>query len=113
MTDRKPISKAQKARVFLAYHGRCARCCHKFEAGERVDYDHIVPCWLGGTNEDDNLRPLHFRCHLDRTKIDARDRAHVKRLNGTTPKRKPKKTWPSRPIKSRGFEKPNPRLSGA
>lgn len=99
MTDRKSISKAQKARVFLAWHGRCARCCHKLEAGDRVDYDHIVPVWLGGKNEDDNLRPLHFRCHLDRTKIDARDRAHVKRLNGTTPKRAGK------PIRSRGFDR--------
>jgi 5-methylcytosine-specific restriction enzyme A len=102
MTDRKGISKIQRARVILAWHGRCAKCCKPLDI--RTDIDHIVPVWLGGTNEDDNLRPLHVRCHADRTKIDARDRAHVKRLNGTTAKRPGRKIPASaNGLRSAGF----------
>lgn len=99
MTDRKSISKAMRARVILAYHGRCAKCCKRFEAGERIDIDHIHQRATGGEDDFSNYRPLHYACHKIKTKADATARAKIRRLNGTTKKR------PGKPIRSRGFDR--------
>ena len=99
MTDRKSISKAMRARVILAYHGRCAKCCKRFEAGERIDIDHVHQLATGGADDESNMRPLHPWCHAIKTREDAKVRGKIRRLNGTTPKRAGK------PIRSRGFDR--------
>ena len=99
MTERKSISKAMRARVVLSYYGRCAVCCHKFEAGERIDIDHIHQLATGGADDESNLRPLHPWCHKIKTREDAKVRGKIRRLSGETKKR------PAKPIQSRGFDR--------
>lgn len=119
MTKRRTITKAMRRAVIESFHGRCARCCKSFEPGERVDIDHHHQLATGGADEFLNWRPLHPWCHAIKTREDAKVRGKIRRLNGTTPKRRGK------PIRSRGFDtsksrrldgtvvsRPAPRASG-
>ena len=98
MSPRKSISKVMRARVILAWSGRCAMCADRFEAGQRIEIDHIHQRATGGADDENNYRPLCAPCHRRKTAADARDRAHIRRLTGAN---KPRF---ARPIISRGFD---------
>ncbi len=110
---RKGISKALRARVILAWHGRCAKCCHKFEAGERIDLDHIHQLATGGADDESNLRPLHPWCHAIKTREDAKVRGKIRRLSGQN-KPRVKKRIPAHinGIPSRPFRRPAAQQTG-
>jgi 5-methylcytosine-specific restriction protein A len=102
---RPSISKAKRARIFLAHGGICWLCKVKIGADEAYDIDHQVSRELGGSDEDDNLAPAHKDCHKDKTKQDVKAIAKSNRirrnLDPETRKRSkrpipsPKKPWPS------------------
>ncbi len=109
---RPSISKAKRARIFLAHDGVCWLCKLKIGANEAYDIDHQVSRELGGSDEDDNLAPAHKDCHLAKTKQDVAMIAksnRIRRSNGPVELRKKRKAipspanhkWPSRPFKSR------------
>lgn len=72
---RSEFSKGTKRDAFARALGRCEECTQSL-AGRRAEYDHIIPDYIGGTNDLDNCRVLCPKCHRsktvneDRPKID-------------------------------------------
>lgn len=98
-TTRGPMTKARRLRIYLACNGRC-ECGAKVPMAGTV-IDHRLPLWLGGADDDANLRFICRACDAPKTAKDATDRAKVKRIlareEGT---RRPRKA-----IQSVGFSK--------
>lgn len=98
---RPSISKAKRARIFLAHDGICWLCKLKIAADAPYDIDHQVSRELGGSDEDDNLAPAHKECHKTKTKQDVAMIAksnRIRRANGPVELRKKRKPIPSRPF---------------
>ena len=83
----------------------------RVELVSALEVEHSTPLWAVAHLPDDERRPyfgpmnLRLRCpscHAVKSAKEARDRAHVKRLE--RPK-KPKGRWGSRPLQSPGFDK--------
>jgi 5-methylcytosine-specific restriction enzyme A len=55
----------------------CAHCGGDLR-GKRVEYDHRIPCELGGTNDLSNCDPLCVPCHKIKTAADAVDMAKAR-----------------------------------
>jgi 5-methylcytosine-specific restriction protein A len=82
---RREFSATVKAAAFTRAKGLCGECHQPLQPG-RVDYDHILPCALGGKAELANCRPLCTACHKLKTstedvprirKADRQGRAHI------------------------------------
>lgn len=54
------IPRDVRQRVWQRYAGRCAEC----QADQYLEFDHIVPVALGGSNSDLNVQTLCRRCNL-------------------------------------------------
>lgn len=68
-----------KAAAFARADGHCEECTAKLMTGN-VEYDHRIPCALGGSNELDNCVVLCKTCHLAKTtKADVPRMAKAKR----------------------------------
>ena len=95
---RRALTPATRKRILKAHGNECALCHVK---GVPLEIDHWLPLIFGGSNKDDNLRPLCEPCHKGVTRITVRQNAKVKRL--LHPKERTY-NWPSRPFpKGRGF----------
>jgi 5-methylcytosine-specific restriction endonuclease McrA len=98
-TPRKAMTKARRLRLYLACNGRCV-CGVKVPMAGTV-IDHRIPLWMGGADDDANLRFLCPACDKPKTAKDKGDIGKVKRLiareDGT---RRPRKA-----IQSKGFDK--------
>ena len=76
--------------IVLANHayierGRYFMLCHICKSPIDVEFstweaEHVVPHALGGQDTTDNLAPVHWRCHLPKTKNDVRMIAKGKRV---------------------------------
>ena len=99
-TPRKAMTKARRLRIYLACNGRCI-CGVKVPMAGTV-IDHEITLWMGGADEDANLRFLCRDCDRVKTAGDTGNRAKVKRIiareNGTRRERKPIKSaaWNTR-----------------
>lgn len=51
--------------------GPCAKC-DTFR--ERLQCDHVIPRWKGGSDEPENLQFLCANCHEDKTRAELRER---------------------------------------
>ena len=87
----------------LAIYPACYICTRPFGDGETVELDHKVALYKGGENRESNLRPVHKKCHKDKCRDEAADRAKVNgmklRQNGLQTKTKrpfPKPPKPDR-----------------
>lgn len=49
---------------------KCAACNKKFQPGDCMEVDHIVPRSHGGLDRYDNLQLLHKQCHIEKTRKD-------------------------------------------
>lgn len=58
-------------------HPTCYICTRKFEAGEKVALDHVVALINGGENAERNLRPVHVKCHVEKTAADVAEKARI------------------------------------
>jgi 5-methylcytosine-specific restriction endonuclease McrA len=76
-TDRYPVrdrrlgqefSAATKRRAMEAAGGRCQQCGAK----EHLEFDHIVPCHLGGSCDEGNCQVLCRTCHRAKTTAEIR-----------------------------------------
>lgn len=52
--------------------GCCENCGRKLFPGDRKEYDHVIPCELGGTNDPGNCQLLCVLCHKAKTATDQR-----------------------------------------
>lgn len=100
------MTPARRRRILEAHGERCHACGAE---GVPLAIDHWVPLMLGGSEDDENLRPLCEPCHGRKTAKENQVRGKINRLAGKNkPKRKHKwpqrqTKWPSRKIQSRGF----------
>jgi 5-methylcytosine-specific restriction endonuclease McrA len=53
--------QAARARI-LASRPPCWICL----APNANELDHVIPRWMGGSNDDSNLRPAHSSCNRER-----------------------------------------------
>ena len=102
--DSKP-PKSVLDRLFLKQGGRCALSGRKIMAGEVTHADHIVPLKDGGQNREANLQLVLVDAHRAKTADENTARAKERRI-----RLKHAGLWPksSRPLRSRGFSKPQP-----
>jgi len=59
---RKPLSTANKKKLYLKQDGICPRCEQRFGYLELTD-DHVIPISRGGLNEIENLQTLCKSCN--------------------------------------------------
>lgn len=102
--SRREFSKKTRIEVFARAGGRCEKCEAKLKVGEG-EYDHILPCALGGDNDASNAALLCVPCHRG---VGAKTSDDIKAISKT--KRNWLKhigAWPKSPtpLKSRGFPK--------
>lgn len=99
-TVRLSMSPARKARILALYDGRCAKCGGP---GPFV-FDHVLPLWMGGADENFNIEPIcEMICNKVKTSGDQTDIAKVKRIiRKADPSTRPKS---KRPLRGRGFDK--------
>lgn len=95
------MTKARRARIFLAHAGVCGLCGEKIAGAYEIE--HRIPWFISEDDSDANLYPAHVDCHKQKTKADKGNIAKVKRLiaKGSPETRKPPK------MKSGGF-RPKP-----
>nr|QWL15280.1 HNH endonuclease [Ulva lacinulata] len=51
-------------------NGKCATCKRKFQLGDNIEVDHIIPRSKGGLDRYENLQLLHRQCHTNKTAKD-------------------------------------------
>lgn len=86
-----------RERICEARGWLCHLCGFKIDPRrETFHLDHVIALAAGGSDEDDNLSPVHAKCHLEKTVKDVKAIAKGKRvraqLMGT--KRKSSKPMP-------------------
>lgn len=99
------FTKKQRAEIWSRAAGRCEKCGAKLKVGEG-EYDHVIPCALGGDATVNNAQLLCRVCHSgkthkhDRPRISKAERQRAKFLG----------TWPKSrtPLRSRGFAPTRP-----
>lgn len=79
-TKRSHMSKARAAKIFLANNGRCCVCGNQIRPGEAYEIEHPDALSLGGSDRDEDLRPVHVKCHKIKTASDAKARAKRNRI---------------------------------
>lgn len=108
-TPRASMTRERRLRIYLACNGRCV-CGVKVPMDGTV-IDHRIPLFMGGADDDGNLRFVCRACDKPKTAKDATDRAKVKRIHkrlsgDRKPSRLQSRPFPksSRPIPSRKFQ---------
>jgi len=92
--ERRNVSKARRDKILAGQSHVCKRANCEETA---TDVDHILPLWVGGTNDDSNLEGLCPGCHKRKTSAEAKARAKVNRIDKKIEGRmKPKKAIPVR-----------------
>ena len=124
---RRNMGVKRRREVFTKYGYRCHCCGVEQKNGfPKLQIDHWVPLFLGGSEDVENLRPLCEECHKAKTRTENKIRGKIQRLRLTKEKRKArgrkflgrtswgngKAQWPkgrklqSRPFpKERGFDR--------
>jgi len=81
--DRKPLTRKQRAELFLRQDGRCPNCGQKLEIkGNRpvcVD-EHLEPLWRGGSNDLANRELWCVPCTKPKTAGESAERAKGNRV---------------------------------
>lgn len=54
--------------------GKCPSCKRKFQIGDHMEVDHIIPRSKGDQEHSNNLQLLHRQCHINKTSIDLRSK---------------------------------------
>lgn len=95
-TERRPMTKQRRVRIFLSRNGICCLCGNQIQAhAEEWFVEHPLALNLGGSDDDAELHPAHVKCKPSKDKTDA----------GLIAKRNTAidKTCADRPKKSRPF----------
>lgn len=75
---RREFSPKVKLAAFERANGTC-ECTRKLYPGD-IEYDHRIPCDLGGDNSLDNCVPRCKSCHREKTRQDMRAIAKSRRI---------------------------------
>jgi len=75
---KRDVSIKTKDEVFWRDSATC-RLCNDELHELRWHCDHVVPLWNGGDNSMENLQSLCANCHCEKTILEARDRARLRR----------------------------------
>ena len=78
MTRRRYLTTRVKAEIYWAQYQNCDECGDGMALAE-MQWDHILPLCLGGTNDADNWHGLCRKCHAAKTKKEAAMRAKADR----------------------------------
>ena len=110
LAERAAMTPARKARIWNARKGKCWFCGQPVpESGPDVRYDHKLPLDLGGTDDDENIWPIHREpCDRIKTAADAQRIAKHRRQSKLRLDQ-PRTTSIAWRGKSRGFS-PSPRI---
>lgn len=93
-TDDSAVPPRVKLRVLDAYFNKCALSGVPFKAGDKIEFDHITPLWLGGENRENNLQPVLPAPHKKKTSTEAKVRKKVNNIRKAHLGLKPKsKAW--------------------
>ncbi|WPE22444.1 HNH endonuclease signature motif containing protein [Shinella zoogloeoides] len=68
-----------KDRIRARQGNVCALTGVELRPGVKVEYDHIVPLWLGGANSESNLQAVVSEAHKRKTSAEAKVRAKCNR----------------------------------
>lgn len=81
--DRKPLTRKQRAELFLRQDGKCPNCGQRLEikGGRPVCIDeHVNPLWRGGSNDLANRELWCIPCTRPKTKQESVERAKGNRV---------------------------------
>jgi 5-methylcytosine-specific restriction enzyme A len=68
--------RLQQRNVRLMWHSPlCVECDKRGLTTAATEWDHIVPLWKGGRDEEGNLQGLCSSCHAKKTAAEAAERA--------------------------------------
>lgn len=80
MTRRRRTPKQREA-ICEAHNWTCGLCGAPIKPPhDKWALDHIIPLAGGGSDDDDNLHPVHVRCHASKTLDDVKRIAKGKRV---------------------------------
>lgn len=68
---RREFSRKTRAQAFERAAGCCEGCGAKLKVGE-AEYDHVLPCELGGDNGLENCEVICVPCHKEKTADDVK-----------------------------------------
>lgn len=79
---RRRLSSLQRTRIFDAVSGQCCICGVRINAerGEKFIVEHVIPLWLGGADDETNMRPAHEKCAIAKTVAEAPVKAKSDRI---------------------------------
>jgi len=82
MTTRRYLTRNMRRRIYDAANGDCCICDTYIHAerGDKWIVEHVKPLWLGGEDEESNLRPAHYRCAIAKTATEATVKAKTDRV---------------------------------
>lgn len=66
-----------KRRIIDRQGGKCAITGAIFKPGDKIEFDHKIPLWLGGENREKNLQAIIGEAHKRKTSAEATVRAKV------------------------------------
>lgn len=77
---RKPLTRAQRTKIFDAHKGICCLCEGDIYALKRKwIIEHIKPLWLGGADDPSNMAPACECCAIEKTCGEASVKAKTDR----------------------------------
>lgn len=82
--SRKAMTLARKVEI-LERDARCPECGEPFNG--KVEYDHVVSLFGGGSDEAENITPLCPACHKVKTAEDAKRHKKIRHNRGETGQR--------------------------
>lgn len=68
---------AVRLRIIDRQNNCCALTGVEFRGGDKIEFDHIQPLWLGGSNSEGNLQAVLAAAHKRKTQAEATVRAKV------------------------------------
>lgn len=78
---RKRRTPQQREAICLAHKWKCGLCPSTIDpVREKWALDHIIPLAAGGADTDDNLHPVHVKCHTEKTAEDLGRIAKIARV---------------------------------
>lgn len=81
MTERKAITDRMKVQsCFFWGDIRCGECDEIMSVHDEIEWDHAHALAFDGAHHPANIRPLHAKCHTQKTIRDVKALAKVKRL---------------------------------
>lgn len=81
MTTRRKISRLARGRIFTDNGGKCCLCGNPIDhVKQKWIVEHIKPLWLGGADDESNMKPAHQFCAVEKTAEEAAVKAKTDRL---------------------------------